>query len=309
MTVAPTPRVTTAPAATAETRQVTTAPAKLPLLLRAALPAVPGIGLLPGVRRTGTVLPDLVLQRSGIAVDRAHVAAYDRVCGLPLTDALPATYPHVLAFGQHLLLMTDAGFPFPAMGLVHVDNAITQHRPLTAAETLDVRVHAAALRPHAKGNLVDLVSTASVGDELVWEEVTTLLARGRGKRAVSVDSGVRLLTAPSGPVTWRLPAELGRRYAAVSGDSNPIHLSRVTARAFGFPRQIAHGMWTKARCLAALQGRLPDAFTVEVAFKKPVLLPGTVRFGTSTDSDGALSFGVTSGSGVEHLSGRVTAIS
>jgi hypothetical protein len=36
-------------------------------------------------------------------------------------------------------------------------------------------------------------------------------------------------------------------------------------------------MWTKARCLSAL--RLPDAFTADVRFKKPILLPGTVTFG------------------------------
>ena len=39
-------------------------------------------------------------------------------------------------------------------------------------------------------------------------------------------------------------------------------------------------MWTKARCLAALENRLPDAFTVEVGFSKPILLPGTVEFGS-----------------------------
>lgn len=282
----------------------------MPLLLRAALPALPGVSRLPGVRRTGTDLPGLVLQRSDVAVDRAHVAAYDRVCGLSLTDALPATYPHVLAFGLHLALMTDRTFPFQPMGLVHLENTITQHRPVTADEVLGVRVHAAAMRPHAKGTVVDLVSTASIGDELVWEESTTLLARGRGdsagRRPGSAHTRRSVRTAPCGPVTWRLPGDLGRRYAAVSGDVNPIHLYGLTAKAFRFPRQIAHGMWTKARCLAALQGRLPDAFTVEVAFKKPVLLPGTVRFGTAPGADGALLFGVTSPSGSEHLSGLLT---
>lgn len=286
----------------------------MPLLLRAAVPALPGAGRLPGGRRTGTELPDLVLQRSAVAVDRGHVAAYDRVCRLPLTDALPATYPHVLAFGLHLLLMTDQAFPFPPMGLVHLDNSITQHRPVTADEVLDIRVHAAAVRPHPKGTVVDLVSAASTGEELVWEETTSLLARGTGDHpgdhpgdhGVSADSRVRSLTPPSGPVTWRLAGDLGRRYAAVSGDLNPIHLYGLTAKAFGFRRQIAHGMWTKARCLAALQGRLPDAFTVEVAFKKPVLLPGTVQFGAAPGSDGALRFGVTSPSGTEHLSGLLT---
>ena len=301
-----TPRTTPAPDATAETRDISAAPATLPLLLRAALPALPIVARLPGVRHSGTGLPNLVLHRSGIVVDREHVARYGRVCGHPLTDALPATYPHVLAFGLHLLLLTDPMFPFAPMGLVHLDNTITQHRPVTADEVLDVRLHAAAMRPHAKGTVVDLVTTASVGFDLVWEETTTLLARGGGGLSGTADSSVRSLTAPSGPVTWRLPADLGRRYAAVSGDANPIHLSRVTAKVFGFPRQVAHGMWTKARCLAALQGRLPDAFTVEVAFKKPVLLPGTVQFGTVPGGDGALRFGIRSLSGTEHLSGLLT---
>ena len=57
---------------------------------------------------------------------------------------------------------------------------------------------------------------------------------------------------PATGTTWRLPGDLGRRYAAVSGDHNPIHLYPLTAKAFGFPRQIAHGMWSKARCVAAL---------------------------------------------------------
>jgi acyl dehydratase len=100
-------------------------------------------------------------------------------------------------------------------------------------------------------------------------------------------------------VEWKLPGDLGRRYASVSGDSNPILLYPLTAKAFGFDRPIAHGMWTKARCLAAL--RLPDAFTVSVRFKKPIFLPGTVRFGADDDR-----FAVQSRKGAMHLEGRIS---
>ena len=111
---------------------------------------------------------------------------------------------------------------------------------------------------------------------------------------------------PPSATTWDLPGDLGRRYAAVSGDHNPIHLYGVTAKAFGFPRQIAHGMWSKARCLAALDGRLPDAVTVEVAFKKPILLPGTVAFGSTRTGEG-YAFSLTNPkSGAPHLLGRAT---
>jgi acyl dehydratase len=117
-----------------------------------------------------------------------------------------------------------------------------------------------------------------VADELVWEDVSTNLKRGDGDESLPRDPEFE-----DPPVTarWRVPGDLGRRYAAVSGDRNPIHLHGLTAKAFGFPRAIVHGMWTKARCLAAL--RLPDAFDVSVRFKKPVLLPSTVTFGEAGD--------------------------
>jgi hypothetical protein len=105
---------------------------------------------------------------------------------------------------------------------------------------------------------------------------------------------------PAASAEWRLPGNLGRRYASVSGDSNPIHIHPLTARLFGFPRAIAHGMWTKARCLAALEPALPGAYTVSVEFLKPILLPGKVGFGSDGDD-----FVVRSGDTI-HLQGKVT---
>jgi acyl dehydratase len=202
------------------------------------------------------------------------------------------TYLHLPAFPLQLALMTDQSFPFSAIGMVHVANTITQHRPVHVDESFSLAVHATELRPHPKGQLVDIVTTATVGDELVWQEITTVLRRGGGDRDMTDPLPLRDIDPPIGPTRWLLPAGLGRRYAAVSGDRNPIHLYAATAKAFGFRRQIVHGMWVKARCLAALQGRLPGACTVEVAFRRPITLPGSVRFG-SVDDDGRLTFGVT----------------
>jgi acyl dehydratase len=98
---------------------------------------------------------------------------------------------------------------------------------------------------------------------------------------------------------------LGRRYGAVSGDRNPIHMHALSAKALGFPRAIAHGMWTKARCLAALESTLPDAFGVEVRFRKPILLPARVEF-ASTTNDGETDFAVRDAKrGTPHLDGRI----
>ncbi|MGI5245977.1 MaoC/PaaZ C-terminal domain-containing protein [Dactylosporangium sp. CA-139066] len=234
-------------------------------------------------RSTGSTLPDRSLRLDGVRVDLPRLAEYDRVCGFRLGDELPATYPHVLAFPLAMALMTADDFPFPLLGLVHVANRIDVRRPLLAGETFSLTVRAEALRPHERGTQLDVVATAAVNDEVVWTDRSTYL-RKAGKPARS-DKAPRA-EAPRATAEWRVPRRIGADYAAVSGDRNPIHTSRVLARVFGFPRTITHGMWTKARCLAALEGRLPAAYGVDVQFKLPILLPATVGFAAQPERTG-----------------------
>ncbi|MGY2875131.1 hypothetical protein ACVW00_002321 [Marmoricola sp. URHA0025 HA25] len=292
-------------------RTIEGTPSALPTMLRAALPALPGVNLLPGIRKTGGELPDLRLTRPGVEIDPAHAAAYAEVCGFAQSgirgQALPLTYPHMLAFPLHMGIMTDGSFPYPAIGTVHLRNAISQHRPIAPTEVLDVTAVANNLRGHAKGKVFDLVTTITSGDDTVWESTSTYLRVGKGDNAATAE-GAPLEVVPSNGVEWRLPGNLGRRYAAVSGDHNPIHLYPLTAKAFGFQRQIAHGMWSKARCIAAIANRLPGEVTVEVEFKKPIVLPGTVAFGSRVVDDGAhqgVDFSLTNPrTGAPHLVGR-----
>jgi acyl dehydratase len=224
-----------------------------------------------------------------MSVDRSHLAAYTRVCGFPVDDMLPPTYPHVLAFPLQVELMADRAFPLPLPGLVHIRNTITVRRGIDAAEPLDVRVHAERFVAHPKGAQVDLVARVAAGGEPVWHGRSTYLARGA---AAPVADGAPAPAQPPGVLDgapaaiWRVDAGTGRRYARVSGDVNPIHLHPLAARAFGFPRAIAHGMWTAARALAALQGRLAPALTYDVAFGKPLLLPSTVELHAAPAGDG-----------------------
>jgi acyl dehydratase len=288
-------------------RTIEGAPAALPAMLKAALPAIPGVNLIPGIRKSGGDLPDLRLTRHDVAMDADHVAAYAEVCGFEPSQTLPFTYPHMLAFPLHMGIMTDGSFPYPAIGTVHLGNSITQHRPIAPNERLGVTATATNLRRHAKGKVFDLVTTVSVGEKTVWESTSNYLRLGKGDSAAPAEGEPYDVVAGTG-IQWRLAGNLGRRYAAVSGDHNPIHLYPLTAKAFGFPRQIAHGMWSKARCVAAIANRLPDEVTVEVEFKKPILLPGTVAFGSRIVATGptkGMDFSLTSPkTGAPHLVGR-----
>ena len=292
------------------TRTLEGEPGGVGTLARAALPMLPVVGALPGVRKQpAETFEGLRYERTGVRVDRADVDAYARVCGFPAKDVAPLPYVHMLAFPLHMAIMTDREFPYPAIGTLHVENSITQHRPIAIGETLAVTTSVAPARPHAKGKVLDFVTSAvstgpdGTGDEVVWESTSTYLRRGKGDR--DAPAGLELEDVPASGIRWKLPADLGRRYAAVSGDHNPIHLYPWTAKALGFPRQIAHGMWSKARCVAALENRIPDAARVDVAFKKPILLPGSVAFGARATDDGYAFSLASPTSGAPHLRGRV----
>ncbi len=284
------------------------------LFARAGAAMVPHAWRLPFVGGGGDELPELTLTLEDAEIDRDRLAAYDRVCGFPVSDTVPLTWPHMLAFGLHLSLITAGDFPLPAIGLVHIANRIVAHRPIRAQETLQLRVWADPLTPHPRGTQFAIHTEARAGEELVWEEVSTNLRRGQGTvggdgEAPPVAAGVSVPSSGTElamSATWRLPADLGRRYGSISGDLNPIHLHPLSARLFGFRSAIAHGMWTAARCLAALHP-LPDGpVTVEVAFKRPILLPATVAFAEARQP-GELRFGVRDAKrDMPHLDGLIT---
>lgn len=233
------------------------------------------------VGRGGDV-PDLEVLRRDVAIDPAALADYDRVCGLGLRDTVPSTYIHVLTFPLQVALFADRSYPYPLTGSVHVSNRITQHRAVRVGESLRLTVHAEPARSHRRGATVDLVGQAHVGDELVWDGLSTYLYRGQ--KASGDPAQLELPEPFDGPgARWRLPSDLGRTYAGVSGDVNPIHLNKWTAKALGFPRTIVHGMWSAARMLGAVENRIPENYVYDIGFRKPVLLPSTVRFVSRSD--------------------------
>ncbi|MFF7164562.1 MaoC family dehydratase [Streptomyces sp. NPDC008086] len=276
---------------------------------------------LPGLLARGAVLspfkrprPDAEFPRTrlvlpGLRVDLARLAAYERVCGFATgDDALPVTYPHVLGFPLAMRLMSTREFPLPLLGLVHTSIGITRHQRLTATGAYELSVHIDALVPHRRGTEAVVVTEVRDGEAVVWESRSRYLARHRteGQRGEPSASGEPCASggAPEPPkplppvAEWRLAGDVGRRYGAASGDRNPIHLHPLTARLFGFPRAIAHGMWTVARCLAA--HGTPERALVEAQFRAPVLLPGTVTYAAEGGR-----FELRGAKGRVHLAGEV----
>jgi hypothetical protein len=257
-----------------------TQPSGLMNLVRAAA------GALPFVPR-GDTLPDRTLTVDELAIDRANVAAYANVTGLRFSDAVPLTYPFALTFPTVMSLVTGFDFPFAAMGSVHIENHITQYRPIAVTDTVAFRVHAENLREHRRGLLVDIVTDVNVGNESAWHQVTTFLHQQ--KTGLSDEPKPPPQKQPKLPppnAVLRITPGQIRHYASVGGDHNPIHTNPIAAKLFGFPTVIAHGMFSAAAVLANIEGQLPETVKYSVKFAKPVVLPAQAGLYVARNSDG-----------------------
>lgn len=256
-------------------------------------------------------LPTTRITLANIKADAKKVNRYRDACGFKQdNNLLPLTFPHLLAFPLHLELMLLKDFPFAVMGMVHIRNEITQHRAINVLETMDVSCHFSDIRKTDKGYDVDIKTLIHITGELVWESISTNLVRKKTDIAPTPKSDKKASKAEH-PYKkfWNLPSDLGRRYALVSGDSNPIHLFSLSAKLFGFKGHIAHGMWTKARAVAALHNKLDsDSCKVVVDFKLPIFLPTTIQLKYSKDGK-RIDFDILDQAGIKpHIKGRIEAL-
>jgi acyl dehydratase len=265
-------------------------------------------GALPLVPR-GDHLPDKTLTVSDLAIERRNVAEYAAVTGLRFGDTVPLTYPFALSFPTVMDLITGFDFPFAAIGSVHVENEITQYRPIAVTDTVNIKTHGENLREHRKGLLVDVVTDISVGNAAAWHQVTTFLHQQR--TSLSDEPKPPPAKQPKLPppnAVLRMTRGQIRRYAAVGGDHNPIHVSTIGARLFGFPTVIAHGMFSAAAVLANIEGKMPDAVRYSVKFGKPVLLPAGAGLYIDRVEDGWDLSLRNMTKGYPHLTGHVRAL-
>lgn len=254
-------------------------------------------------------LPEWQLRVRAVRVDRAKLNAYSALCGLPESPELPILFPQVLATPLFLSLMTRPGFPLPLLGLVHVRNEVEQVRPLRVDETFDLSIRLGEGRKVRAGFEFDLLMEAvPTESEPVWRATMTVLHRGPKTKSEGKSKAPPPVLDPRLSEYLALSAaeDTGRRYAAISQDYNPIHLYALSARLFGFPRAIAHGLWTAARCLALLQPKLaaaPQAYSIQ--FKQPLLLPGRAALRYNAREDGVEFALLSASSDKVHLSGTL----
>lgn len=263
--------------------------------------------LIPIGDNHATSLPTSVYQVERLVIDDNNLKEYRKICKFVDDGRVPATYFAVLSQTLQMNMMAKEEFPFAMLGLVHVKNSVTQHRPIFDTETASMSVWLENLAAHDRGQTFDFVTQVHVDDELVWQGISTYLSRQ--KKSNKPKSASQSAPTQSLPQTLMsvidVPEDIGRCYAFISGDFNLIHLHPLSARAFGFPRAIAHGMWSKARSLSQFYD-LPRAYQVDVEFKSPIFLPAKVRLLSQDTQDGKIFGLYDNQSDKAHLLGTIT---
>lgn len=236
-------------------------------------------------KRAGTVdqLPAVVRVLPVVRVDPSHLDAYCALCGFGRASSLvPLTYPQLLGFSLVLDYLASADCPWPVVGLIHLANRIRQHAPIAIGDELRIELASGQLLSHPKGQVFTVEMRVLRSGNLVWDATQTLLRRGVTRTvgpALDPEHGHTPVSADDLPSLEQLAsleaaADTGRRYARLSGDFNPIHLWPITAKLFGFRRAIAHGLWSQARALAALDLSGEGASAeLDTRFMAPLLLP------------------------------------
>jgi acyl dehydratase len=236
----------------------------------------------PSLVPAGGEVPRIESRLAKVVIDRKHLASYAHVCGAAAGATLPIAYPHILAMPLHLAMLGAEAFPVKLFGLVHIHNRISMRAPLSADEPAEIRAWIEGHRETDRGQEFDLHTEYVVAGEPIWDETCTFLARRKAAPGTAKPlSGRGADLAPEGtPIqssSFRAPAGLGRRYGLISGDENPIHMSDLTARAFGFPQAIAHGMWSLGRLASDFEAeKFNGGCELTVNFKLPIFMPAWV---------------------------------
>ena len=223
-------------------------------------------------------LPAISARQSDLLVDEKHLNRFRTLCGYKPGSIMPATYLQTLAMPLVLNIMSNSQFPIRAIGKMHLSNQVSVHENFDLRQPVSLTASIGSSLLTSSGLEWNMDFAAMVDNHRVWSGTSTYLYNC--ETGMSRREKPKLIRGDN-PQNWLVPNGVGRRYGRISGDCNPIHLSNLTAKLFGFRSAIAHGMWSKTRCIAALEDQLPESgYSVDVSFMRPLYLPSKVKFYT-----------------------------
>ena len=199
------------------------------------------------VRQDKPELPTEQLNRMvKFSPDSKHLQKFVKVCHLEeKIDEVPFIYPATVFIYPTVCIMGSMAYPFPAIGSVHVYNTTTLFRKLHANESFRCAIEPSkSIVSAKKGSEIEFLSTMiDDKNETVWTNSSIFIVLHSQRKNISdggkswpdvADADLELLKEEE----WKLSANASVEYANVSKDFNPIHMSSIAAKLFGFPGNV-----------------------------------------------------------------------
>lgn len=229
-----------------------------------------------GYQKDGFEFPHIELTWVDAKINKRHMHRYQNLCQLPKSDAAPLLYPHVLMGSMHLALLSHEAFPMSVFGGLHLHTETIQHRAMRLGESYNIHASIKRYRIVRQGFEFDIDTQVKQADKVVWESRNVYLLPGKydfdenkliqPKRQKTLED-----TATLGQ--FNIPRLIGKRYAILTGDINPIHMNRLAAIALGQKQDIAHAMWALGTTLGKMQElETGEELYLSASFKGPLFI-------------------------------------
>lgn len=199
-------------------------------------------------------------------------------------EELPLCYLYLLAQRAQGAIMLQKEYTMPIPGTVHLSNELRQIAPIDAGKPFEL--YASLEVPYvSEGSLKPsiVVSFFQEGNEVAHCQSGYLVKRKKKKGSQQRRPSQVFTASNAESQEWVLSGKVGKEYASISDDHNPIHKSGLAAKVLGFKKPIAHGWFLVSK---AISEGVPDASNIHVSFERPVLLPGTYKVYQEGESEG-----------------------
>ncbi len=198
--------------------------------------------------------------------------------------AVPPIFPVTMYIDLMIKIVTDDSLNLDISRMVHGEQEILYHRPLKPWDNISTEVELESIDVKESGDILWAVFKGLSEDETVFEMRSSMFFRKPRKRPKPrklKESDEIIEKQIVVRKQMNVTSDQSVRYAAASGDENPIHLDKDFATAVGLPDIILHGLCTLAFATQAIVDGLAEGDPTKVKkvrtrFSKPVFMNDTL---------------------------------
>ena len=191
--------------------------------------------------------------------------------------AIPPLYPVTMLVDPMKQIVMDDTLNLDIFRMVHGEQEILYHRPLRPWDKIKTKVELESIDVKEAGDILWAKILGQSYEELVFEMRAGMFFRRprTGIRIKKKEEKIEREIIVSKQM--KVTSDQSVRYAAASGDDNPIHVDKDVAMTVGLPDIILHGLCTLAFATQAVVDELADGDPTKVKqiktrFSKPVLM-------------------------------------